>query len=463
MPRHASCSRSDQLVQYGWTEAVCESFTHDSTPARITRVDRAICDAVTSSDLLRVRSGRFDLCTGDWVTVADGTVVDFVPRRTAIMRAAVSGRAESQALAANIDAVGIVTALDGDVDLGGIERMLALAWESGAQPIVILTKSDAAEHVADTVAAVQAIAPGCSVLAISATTGDALDILTAMLDGTIVLIGPSGAGKSTLANALIGAEVLATNAVRTVDGNFGGDVAGGQPRVARHRIQRPGEHHLRDRPPDPGELQLRLAGHGLLGRLPHQHLLVQAASAQVRGDVAGLLNVEAKLLRVRRGPADVATGTCTAIAFAASFRERVERLVLYGSYPHGDALTPPGVADAIVVAVRAHWRLGSRLLSDIFLGGADAAEQERFARLQRESATAETAAALLSLVYRLDVRAHLPLVCQPATVVHRARLGYLWAARPGESSALARPSFARCIGSVVIGISFDREHEIEAQ
>jgi ribosome biogenesis GTPase / thiamine phosphate phosphatase len=131
-------------------------------------------------------------------------------------RAAVSGRAESQALAANIDAVGIVTALDGDVDLGRIERMLALAWESGAQPIVILTKSDAAEHVADTVAAVQAIAPGCSVLAVSAMTGDALDILTAMLDGTIVLIGPSG--KSTLANALIGAEVLATTAVRTVDG-----------------------------------------------------------------------------------------------------------------------------------------------------------------------------------------------------------------------------------------------------
>ena len=207
-----------QLVQYGWTEAVSESFTHDSTPARITRVDRGICDAITSSDQLRVRSGRFDLCTGDWVTVAGGTVVDLVPRRTAIMRAAVSGRAESQALAANVDAVGIVTALDGDVDLGRIERMLALAWESGAQPIVILTKSDAAEHVADTAAAVQAIAPGCSVLAISAMTGDALDILTAMLDGTIVLIGPSGAGKSTLANALIGAEVLATNAVRTVDG-----------------------------------------------------------------------------------------------------------------------------------------------------------------------------------------------------------------------------------------------------
>jgi pimeloyl-ACP methyl ester carboxylesterase/DNA-binding CsgD family transcriptional regulator len=113
------------------------------------------------------------------------------------------------------------------------------------------------------------------------------------------------------------------------------------------------------------------------------------------------------------------SGSCTAIAFAAAFPERVEHLVLYGSYPRGDVLTDPGVSDAIVTAVRAHWGLGSRLLGDIFLKGADAAEHERFARLQRESATAETAAALLGLVYRLDVSACLPHVQQPATVVHR--------------------------------------------
>jgi pimeloyl-ACP methyl ester carboxylesterase/DNA-binding CsgD family transcriptional regulator len=113
------------------------------------------------------------------------------------------------------------------------------------------------------------------------------------------------------------------------------------------------------------------------------------------------------------------SGTCTAVAFAATYPERVERLVLYGSYPRGDALTPPGVADAIVSAVHAHWGLGARLLSDIFLGGADAAEHERFGRLQRESSTAETAAALLRLVYRLDVSDHLSLVRAPTTVVHR--------------------------------------------
>ena len=113
------------------------------------------------------------------------------------------------------------------------------------------------------------------------------------------------------------------------------------------------------------------------------------------------------------------SGSCTAIAFAAAFPERVERLVLYGSYPDGAAITTSDVADAIMAAVRAHWGLGSRLLSDIFLGDADPEEHERFARLQREAATAETAAAFLGLAYRLDVRAQLPRVRTPALVVHR--------------------------------------------
>jgi pimeloyl-ACP methyl ester carboxylesterase/DNA-binding CsgD family transcriptional regulator len=135
------------------------------------------------------------------------------------------------------------------------------------------------------------------------------------------------------------------------------------------------------------------------------------------------------------------SGGCAAVAFAAAFPERVEYLVLYGSYPDGAAITKPEVADAIVSAVRAHWGLGSRLLTDIFLADADLAEQERFARLQRESATAETAAALLELVYRLDVREQLPVVRSPTVVVHRRddraipyRLGrQLAAAIPGAT------------------------------
>lgn len=113
------------------------------------------------------------------------------------------------------------------------------------------------------------------------------------------------------------------------------------------------------------------------------------------------------------------SGGCTAVAFAAAFPERVDQLVLYGCYSRGNELTAPGVADAIVAAVKAHWGLGSRLLSDIFLGNTGPDDHERFARLQRESATADTAAALLRLVYRLDVRACLPLVHRPTLVVHR--------------------------------------------
>jgi pimeloyl-ACP methyl ester carboxylesterase/DNA-binding CsgD family transcriptional regulator len=113
------------------------------------------------------------------------------------------------------------------------------------------------------------------------------------------------------------------------------------------------------------------------------------------------------------------SGSCTAVAFAAAFPERVERIVLYGSYPDGAAITSQDVSEAIVATVHAHWGLGSRLLSDIFLGAADPAEHEHFARFQREAATAETAAALLGLVYRLDVRDRLPLVRSPALVVHR--------------------------------------------
>ena len=146
---------------------------------------------------------------------------------------------------------------------------------------------------------------------------------------------------------------------------------------------------------------------------------VQDSDLTIDGEVATLRALLDELQLERVSLVGGSCGSCTAIAFAAAFPERVERLVLYGSYPDGAAITAPGVADAILAAVRAHWGLGSRLLSDMFLAGADAAEYDSFARFQRESTSAETAAALLGLVYRLDVRAQLPLVRRPALVVHR--------------------------------------------
>jgi pimeloyl-ACP methyl ester carboxylesterase/DNA-binding CsgD family transcriptional regulator len=113
------------------------------------------------------------------------------------------------------------------------------------------------------------------------------------------------------------------------------------------------------------------------------------------------------------------SGGCAAIGFAARFPERVSRLLLYGAYSVGSSISAPEVREAIVAAVRSHWGLGSRLLADIFLGEASSIEQERLARYQRAAASPETAAALLELVYRNDVRSDLKRVVAPTLVVHR--------------------------------------------
>jgi len=113
------------------------------------------------------------------------------------------------------------------------------------------------------------------------------------------------------------------------------------------------------------------------------------------------------------------SGGCAAIAFAARFPERVNRLLLYGAYADGSSITSPEVREAIVSTVRSHWGLGSRVLADIFLGEADGAGQERFARYQRAAASPEVAAALLELVYRNDVRGDLERVHASTLVVHR--------------------------------------------
>ncbi|MGW5436048.1 ribosome small subunit-dependent GTPase A [Nocardia asteroides] len=213
----------DRLVPYGWTEAVASEYlpvlAEGLAPARIVRMDRSECDVVTAHGPTRAACPRdiTGLCTGDWVGIdAERTVRQLLPRRSVIMRSSVSGRSVAQVLATNVDTVLICTAADGDIDLGRIERMLALAWESNAQPVVVLTKADAAVNIP--LDQVRAIAPGATVLAVSAAADVGLDVLRAVLTGTVALLGPSGAGKSTLANALLGADVFATNAVRAVDG-----------------------------------------------------------------------------------------------------------------------------------------------------------------------------------------------------------------------------------------------------
>jgi ribosome biogenesis GTPase / thiamine phosphate phosphatase len=233
----SASSVSTALAPYGWDDAWADEFApHEPEgllPGRVIRVDRGQCDVVTADGVLRADTAFVTphdplrvVCTGDWVAVEPGGnpryVRTYLPRRTAFVRSTSSKRSEGQILAANVDYAIVAVSLAVELDLGRVERFLALAWESGAQPVVVLTKADLvpdAATLAHLVEDVETTAPGVPVLSVSAMGGDGLDVLLAVVSGgTAVLLGQSGAGKSTLANALLGEEVMDVQATRDADG-----------------------------------------------------------------------------------------------------------------------------------------------------------------------------------------------------------------------------------------------------
>ena len=115
----------------------------------------------------------------------------------------------------------------------------------------------------------------------------------------------------------------------------------------------------------------------------------------------------------------ISCGGCQAVSFAARRPERVDRLVLYGSYARGHALGPPEARTGLIDLVRSHWGLGSRLLADVFASNWSAEDRSAFTASQRASASAEIAAEMLALIYETDVRDELPKVLAPTLVVHR--------------------------------------------
>ncbi|MBT2382369.1 ribosome small subunit-dependent GTPase A [Streptomyces sp. ISL-11] len=254
---------SHPLSRYGWDDGFAESFSRHAaeglTPGRIIRVDRGRCDLVvpdgdgvrtvhadtafvTTGDPLRI------MCTGDWAAVdlAQGHVRALLPRRTAFVRSTSSKRSDGQILAANVDRAVIAVSLAVELDLGRVERFLTLAWESGAEPLIVLTKADLVGdpavlgHLLDDTAAA---APGARVLAVSSATGEGVDALAAALaGGTTVLLGQSGAGKSTLANLLVGEDVQDVHATRDSDGK------GRHTTTTRNMLPLPGGGVLIDTP-----------------------------------------------------------------------------------------------------------------------------------------------------------------------------------------------------------------------
>jgi ribosome biogenesis GTPase len=237
---------ASSLVELGWGgpfEALFADVAPEgSEPARVVATHRETAIVRTGgSDLAAHVSGRFRRdalllsdypAVGDWVAIEprpaerSATIHAIVPRRSAITRSAsdsnrrATGRlVDEQVLAANVDVAFLVAAIDRDPNLARLERYLALAWGSGATPVVLLNKVDQAADPNGALRSVEGIAIGVDVHPISALTGAGVEAVTDHLapGRTAVVLGPSGVGKSTLANALLGSERQVTSAVRASD------------------------------------------------------------------------------------------------------------------------------------------------------------------------------------------------------------------------------------------------------
>ena len=224
--------QSGGLSAYGYAPAVARYFHQHpcpgaTAPGRVVRVDRTLLLVAVDDGLLHLPyplSGG-QAVTGDWVWIGpnragDRQILAVLPRRSELSRKrAFEDSSAAQVLAANMDTVGVVVPVDRPLTHNRLERTLVAAWDSGATPLVIITKADLAEVADDVVGKVILQAAGVEVVTTSAESGDGIDELMGQIPpgGTIVLLGPSGAGKSTLINALAGRQVQETGEVRSGD------------------------------------------------------------------------------------------------------------------------------------------------------------------------------------------------------------------------------------------------------
>ena len=227
------------LETYGWSDALQQSFAPHAAEGlvagRVILQQRGLYGLITEIGELKAEiSGRLARdaeaggypAAGDWVAAAASSPEDLaiihhvLPRRTAFIRKAAGPGGGVQVIAANVDVAFVTASLNGDLNPRRLERYLASAWQSGAQPVVVLTKADLCADVDGAVAGVETMAVGAPVHAISSLTGQGVDAVRGYLGPgrTAVMVGSSGAGKSTLVNVLAGADRMVTQAIREDDG-----------------------------------------------------------------------------------------------------------------------------------------------------------------------------------------------------------------------------------------------------
>jgi ribosome biogenesis GTPase len=237
------------LEALGWSEFFADAFTpyepEGLVPGRVAVQERGAVILFTTDGTLPAAGSAV---AGDWVAVqavpgeARGIVRAVLPRRTRFARKE-PWLTEEQVVAANVDTVFLVTDCGRDFKPRRLERYLTATWDSGADPVIVLTKSDLADDVWKTVAEAEAVAFGVPVHAVSSVTGEGLDDLDQYLvpGRTVALLGSSGVGKSTLANRLLGEELLATAEIRS-------DGRGRHTTTHRELVRLPGGALLLDTP-----------------------------------------------------------------------------------------------------------------------------------------------------------------------------------------------------------------------
>lgn len=239
----------DDHLEEVWS-ALGRPMAH-GTPGRVARIDRGwstVWRVAGDAEPLRVRNIGADVAVGDWVVVDDEAerIEHVLERRSAFVRRASheGDRAEADVLASNIDVVVLVHALTAPPNQRRLERELVLAFDSGATPVIALTKVDAVDDPQSTVDELAAVAVDVPILVLSGITGDGVDRLRDLASGgrTIAFLGASGVGKSTLVNSLLGHEAMATSAVRL------GDQRGRHTTVATQLLALPGGGWLIDTP-----------------------------------------------------------------------------------------------------------------------------------------------------------------------------------------------------------------------
>ena len=252
-----------RLDELGWGEPFAGAFQAHAgpgrRPGRVIAEDRGLYLVATADGEVRAAvSGRFRFeagedpgaypAVGDWLAldVREGgaTIHALLSRRSAFTRLAAGPVTRGQVLGANVDLVFIVTSLNRDFNVRRLERYLAAAWESGARPVVVLSKADLAEDLDGCLLAAESAAPGVPILVVSAVDGTGLEDVRGYLavGRTVAVVGSSGVGKSTLINALAGGEVQAVAEVRLDDGR------GRHTTTRRELIALPGAGLILDTP-----------------------------------------------------------------------------------------------------------------------------------------------------------------------------------------------------------------------